>query len=436
MAAGNLYQALNTAAAGYGIYPADPKAHKSLLPDGIEGASSDPDVISGWWSQWPDAVVGIVPKKPAIAATSFAWRDPATIPPRRFIYGRHYIRQFASLTVSPAGVGKSSLTIAESLAMVTGRPLLGLVPEERVKVWLWNGEDPDDENTRRVMATVVHYGIKREEFEGRLFVDSGRRMPVVIAEQTRDGARIATPVVDQVIATIEDNGIDVMIVDPFVSSHQVTENDNNAIERVAKMWAKIADQTNCAIELVHHSRKTFGAEVSVEDGRGAGALLAAVRSARVLNAMTEDEAAKAGVEHRRLHFRVENGKANLVKPMDQATWYKLASVELANGDDVGVATAWEWPNPFDNVTTADLRAAQQAVAAGGPWRESKLAADWVGKPIAEALGLDPGSKAHRAKVAGLLAVWMANGMFKRVEGRDPKRRDIRTFVEVGQWAND
>jgi hypothetical protein len=142
------------------------------------------------------------------------------------------------------------------------------------------------------------------------------------------------------------------------------------MERVAKMWAKIADETNCSIELVHHSRKTGGAEVTVEDGRGAGALLAAVRSARVLNPMSQDEANKAGIENRRLHFRVENGKANLVRPVDQATWYKLASVDLANGDDVGVVTPWEWPNPFDGITVADLRAAQQAVSDGGPWREN------------------------------------------------------------------
>lgn len=429
-----LFQALNMAAAGYGIYPADPRAHTSLLPDGDKSASTDPDVINAWWAEWPDAVVGIVPKKPAIAASSFSWIDPATIPPRRFIYGRHYIRQFASLTVSPGGVGKTALGVIEAFSMTTGRPLLGIAPEERVNVWLWNGEDPLEEMQRRVMAAAMHYEIKREEFEGRLFVDSGRQMPVVIAEQTRDGAKIMAPVVDQVIATLEDNEIDVMIVDPFVSSHQVTENDNNAIERVAKMWAKIADQTNCAIELVHHSRKTGGAEVTVEDGRGAGALLAAVRSARVLNPMTEDEAVKAGVENRRLHFRVENGKANLVKPMDQATWYKLASVELANGDDVGVVTSWEWPNPFADVTVSDLRAVQKEVYAGR-WRENAQAKDWVGKAVARAMRLDPENKAHKAKIKGLLAVWIANGALVTVSGKDSNSIE-RTFVEVGQWAND
>ena len=42
----------------------------------------------------------------------------------------------------------------------------------------------------------------------------------------------------------------------------------------------IADATNTAIDLAHHSRKTGGAEVTMEDGRGAVVLLNAVRSAR------------------------------------------------------------------------------------------------------------------------------------------------------------
>jgi 2,3-bisphosphoglycerate-independent phosphoglycerate mutase len=91
---------------------------------------------------------------------------------------------------------------------------------------------------------------------------------------------------------------------PHLSSHGVSENDNGAIDRVAKTWAKIAEETNCSIELVHHSRKTNGNEVTVEDSRGAVALLSAARSARVLNQMTKDEGERAGVEFRRLHFRV------------------------------------------------------------------------------------------------------------------------------------
>jgi RecA-family ATPase len=111
---------------------------------------------------------------------------------------------------------------------------------------------------------------------------------------------ISVPVVNEVIETIRANKLDVFQVDPFVSSHRVTENDNNAIDRVAKTWARIADQTGVAIELVHHVRKTApGQEITVEDGRGASALLAAARSARVLNPMAENEANSFGLESKK-----------------------------------------------------------------------------------------------------------------------------------------
>lgn len=376
-----------------------------------------------------------------IAAAPFSWINPLEIPVRRFVYGKHYIRQFLSTTAAPGGVGKSSFGIVEVLAMASGKPLLGVNPERRLKVWLFNGEDPLEELWRRIMAAALHYGLTAKDIDGHMFVNSGRRMPIVIAEQTREGAIIMAPVVDAVKATIAANAIDVMIVDPFVSSHRVGENDNNAIERVAKTWSAIADETNCAIDLVHHTRKTGGAEVTVEDGRGASALLSAARSARVLNAMSEEEAAKAGVENRRVHFRVDNGKANLAPPQDQAEWFKLQNFDLGNGksgeasDQIGVVTQWHWPNPLDDITVAHLRAAQEAVKAGGPWRENNQASDWVGAPIAEALRIDVSTKSGKQKVSSLLKIWIANGMFVRVVGKDAKRME-KTFIEVGQWATD
>jgi hypothetical protein len=69
-----------------------------------------------------------------------------------------------------------------------------------------------------------------------------------------------------------------MGVDPFIKSHGVPENDNGAMDAVVTQWAQIADITGCSIELPHHSRKTNGAEVTVEAGRGAVSMIdAAVR---------------------------------------------------------------------------------------------------------------------------------------------------------------
>ncbi|WP_245516568.1 AAA family ATPase [Methylobacterium segetis] len=384
-----------------------------------------------------------------IRATPFVYRDPSLIPPREWVYGRHLIRRFLSTTVAPGAVGKSSLVLVEAIAMVTGRPLLGISPPRCMRVWYVNLEDPLEEIERRVAAICLHYGIDAHELEGRLFLDSGRTAEIIIATRQRDGVKIAEPVIEDLTASMAENEIDHMVVDPFVSSHRVTENANDEIDIVAKAWNRVAEIGNASIELVHHVRKgqTGQGEYTVEDGRGAGALLAAARSARVLNLMTKDQAEKAGVPTHRGFFRVDNGKANLAPPPDKSDWFQLVSVSLGNGplglldlgDQVAVVEAWEWPDAFEGVDTDGLRAAQAEVAgctaAGARFRLNIQSPDWIGLPIARALKLDPVDKAHRSKVARMLKVWIQNGMFVVVDGKDEKHR-IREFVEVGKHASD
>ncbi len=375
---------------------------------------------------------------PALAFTPYSWIEPGKIPPRRFVYGRHYIRQFLSTDISPGGIGKSSLAIADAVAMAAHKDLLGTFPSERIKVAYWNGEDPLEELQRRVQAVCLHYGITPEEIEGRLFVDSGRLLPLILAHEGRNGVVLDQGVIDAIIASIRASGIDVLIIDPFIASHRVGENDNNAIELVAKAWSHIADVTNCAVNLVHHSRKLNGEEVTVESGRGASALLAACRSARTLNQMTKDEAAQLGVEQHRLYFRVDDGKSNLQPPAEGATWHRLVNVDLPNGpmgtvgDKVGVVTRWEKSDPMGTLTSRDLLKVQNAVAAG-KWRGNLQARDWAGKAIAQALGFALPEEVSRVKF--LLQTWLKSGALTVVPGLDASRRP-RDFIEVGNWAHE
>jgi hypothetical protein len=66
-------------------------------------------------------------------------------------------------------------------------------------------------------------------------------------------------------------------------------------------------------ELYHHVRKGQSGqdEYTIEDGRGAVTLRDAVRSARVANVMSGDEARDSGIETRlrRRYFRIDYGKA-------------------------------------------------------------------------------------------------------------------------------
>ncbi len=213
----------------------------------------------------------------ALEPSLYTFPDPASIPRRQWLYGDHYIRGFVSATVAPGGLGKSSLTIAEALAMASGKPLLGVKSRGQFRVWLWNGEDPRDELDRRISAAMQHYGLTPDDVGDRLLVDSGMEQEIVLARETRNGAIIVEPVAGALISALQRKKIDVFVADPFVSSHKVSENDNGAIDLVVKRWAKIAFVTSSSIELVHHVRKTNGEEVTVEDARGASALVNGTR---------------------------------------------------------------------------------------------------------------------------------------------------------------
>jgi hypothetical protein len=381
-------------------------------------------------------------KKTALRPTLYKWRNPSLIPPREFVYGRHYARKYLAATVAPSGIGKTSLTIVNVMAMVSGRNLIGDEPPRPMHVWYWNGEDPREEIERRIAATCINYKVGQEDIGDRLFFDSGRDTEIIIASQTKSGALIATPIENALTDAMIDGQFDVLILDPFVSTHRVSENDNMAIDAVAKAFGRIAENANCAIELVHHVRKTNGAEITAEDGRGASAMVAAARSVRVLNNMSKDEAVKSGidVDRRRFFFRSDIGKANLAPPSEKAAWYNLASVPLGNGDPpgggdiVGVVTAWEWPNAFEGVTATDLRAVQAEVRKGR-WRENSQAKDWVGIAVARVLKLDPKDKTAKAKIRSLMKTWIEKEMFAVVTVPD-ENSIPRPYVEVGRPASD
>ena len=374
-------------------------------------------------------------QKVALEPKPFVLGDASKIPPRQWVYGRHYIRKFLSVTVAPGGTGKTAITLAEAVAMATGRSIMGVETEPR-RVWVWNLEDPLEELQRRIAGIAQHHGITQDDLGDRLLVNSGRDEPLIIAEQA-GGANVLTPAADALTHHIKAMGVDVVIVDPFVSSHHLSENDNKAIDLVVKRWAQVANDANCSIELVHHVRKGNGMqEATVSDARGASALVDAARHVRRLQRMTAEEARNAGIDEDQFwrYSREGDSKDNLAPPTADSTWRQMVSVELPNGDSVGVSEPWSWPDAFSDVTRNDLESVQRAVAAG-EYRESHRAKDWVGIAVADVLNLDVSDAYVRAKVRHMLSTWLDNGALRVVE-RPDKTRMMRKFVVVGQWVSE
>tara|TARA_B100000678_G_scaffold68395_1_gene56099 strand:+ start:1872 stop:3089 length:1218 start_codon:yes stop_codon:yes gene_type:complete len=390
-----------------------------------------------------DAVRGIMdgarpvqPRKPerAVTASPFIAVDPAKLPARQCLYGRNIFRKYLHVTVAPGGVGKSNLAIAESLAMVACRNLLGQWVKEPLNVWYFNLEDPLDEIQRRYAAAIQHYGLKPEDLKGRLYIDSGRDQRLVMAYIDKNRPVINEATSKAILAEMQEKKIDVVIIDPFISSHAVNENDNVGIDMVAKEWARIADKANAAVHLIHHTRKASGdAEVNAESSRGGKALTDAARDVRTINRMTEEQGVEAGVDNHRRFFRVISDKCNLAPPADRSDWYCLESETLANGDSVGVVVPWSWPNQFDELTPERVRDVQKALA-GQNKRSNVQASDWAGHTIAEVFGLDTSDKAHKAKIKKWIAHWLKVGVLIETTCIDEKGK-TRPALDRGEWQD-
>ncbi|EZP74909.1 Plasmid and phage replicative helicase [Novosphingobium resinovorum] len=109
----------------------------------------------------------------------------------------------------------------------------------------------------------------------------------------------------------------------------------------------------------------------------------------------------------------------------------MNNVDLPNGDSVGVACRWEWPDAFEGLETRDLYKVQLAID-GAEWGESVQAKDWVGNAVATALGMDAEKDKHRIKA--LLRTWIASKALT-VEKRPTAKGRPKPFVIVGSWVD-
>jgi RecA-family ATPase len=343
------------------------------------------------------------------------------------------------VTASAGGIGKTSLATVEGLAIATGRDLLGENVRRPSNVWIINLEDPLEEMQLRLSAAMQHYGISYGDISGKLFMDAEDTMRMVMAAEGRDGLIQNDALLDFMVGRVRELGIGVVIIDPFVSTHLVNENSNASIQAVVAMFRKLARDTGAAVHLIHHVRKGNGDDATVDSVRGAGSLIGAARSARVINKITEDDALRLGVEEAEARgiFRVDDGKANLAPPAEKAVYRRMIGVQLPNEEWVGVAVDFKLPDPFENITkkmTLDIQnIVAKAEADGEPFRASVQAKQWVGHAIAPVLKLDTDNKAHKAKLSAIVKIWISNDVL-RVENITSKRdgRDVPCVI-VGEW---
>jgi RecA-family ATPase len=371
------------------------------------------------------------------------WRDPATIPLREFLFAHHYIRSTVGATIAGGARGKTTLSMAEGISMAVGRNLMSgeLLSSGPLRVWHLNGEEDQDELDRRAAAVCQHYQISRADLGNRFFLQSVRNTPKRIVTLNRNVPALNAEVMAWMTSFIRKNRIDVFMIDPLVSFHSVSESDNGHMDMVIKeAFGGIAGTTKSAGEVFHHPGKAKPGQVetTVEDARGASAIIWAARSARVLNFMTPEEAGKLGIaeDQRRLHVRIANGKANM-GPLGTAKWMKLIIENLPNGDHVAVASSWKPPDPFQGITTADLELAKNW-SRTGEYRADSRSPKWFGYKLAEHLHLDVSHGSHGpagtakdvARVKEIMRQWLKNKVLATEQRSDDESKK-RQFIVPG-----
>jgi RecA-family ATPase len=257
-----------------------------------------------------------------------------------FMDGR-YAPGFISVIVSPGGLGKSQLTMLDAVSMAKAISYTGFAVPDKKRVLIYNTEDPADELARRLQAIKDHYELADDDadIDQNIVMLSGRDAPTILASQGRNGTEINTEAIDTLVGVINKHRINVVLIDPFVQAHQVSENDNSAMSVVIRALNQIIERTGCAMGIVHHSKKggAMGNHAGDADqARGASALISAARIAHTLSPITEKECEILCIDKamRGYYVRFDVAKSNMMPPSSGWIIFERQSVTV-NGEKIG-----------------------------------------------------------------------------------------------------
>jgi hypothetical protein len=396
--------------------PNDPReALRDLDDDDSPGEANDPGELGEW-----------------------DYADEADeIPPRGWLLGNLLCRQFLTGIVGDGATGKTALLIAMALSLVTGRSdLLDEHVFERCNVLLLCFEDGEAELRRRLRAARIYYNISKDDCRGRLFIKAINRSDLKLAVQGHDGVKLGV-LAGALERAILRRHADVVLLDPLVKTHGVSENDNAAMDFVAGILTDIAIRHNSAGCTPQHTRKGLPDPGNADAGRGAGSLKDAFRLCYTLTKAQAEDGARFAIsdEERAALVRLDFGKVNLVANDPNARWLQLVGVPLGNkaelyphGDNVQTIRRWTPPDLFAggdqtwNAVLDDIDKGmenRQRYSSDGP--ATKRAA-W--KVVTK--HIDRNEKQARA----IINAWLKSGLLINVDYDDPIERKLRKGLIV------
>ena len=301
-------------------------------------------------------------------AHAAAW-EPAKIPRRPWIAHGYLMRGAITAVVGAGGVSKSMLMLAYGVALVLGQNWHCMKPLGEYRVAIFNAEDDDDEQKRRLTAVLTKMGKTPADLAGKLLRTGPERAATLLHRDPDTQELKRTPAMRKLVEDVTAFGADVLILDPFAELHTEEENANVALREVVAEFRALARELGMAIVLVHHTRKGQVEPGDMDAARGASSVVNAARVGLTVVGMTAEDAKAFGLAtgtHRH-YFRLDGGKNNHAS-LTECEWFERSRYELEQGDDAAVPVPWN--PPVDTLTLekkAELTAALEQGSPTGPW---------------------------------------------------------------------
>jgi hypothetical protein len=284
-----------------------------------------------------------------------------------------------------------------------------------------------------------------DPLSGCLFLAAPKGLKVA---EIRDGSPQAGALETLIRNAITTYQLDIVSLDPFIKSHSVEENGNNAIDYVCTLLVSIAIDLNCAVDLPHHASKGVATPGDANRGRGASSMKDAARLVYTLTPMSTDEAKKFGLSEaeRRNLIRLDSGKVNIAPPAREAKWFRLVGVRLENGtadypkgDEIQTVERWELPDLWRGLSTHVINLILDEIEAGfsNGVRYSSSPRQDVDRAAWRVIQTHAPDRTPE-QCQPIIAAWLRSGLLSDQDYEDPTQRKTRKglFVDAGKRPGD
>lgn len=310
------------------------------------GSRNPQDAFKDFINRDPSTSTSLsTPKAPSFVPQILGDFNEADIPVRQWILGKYLLEKNITVLLAEPGVGKSTLSLQWAVALATGKSeIAGATVHKKGASLIINNEDDTVEMKRRIAGIRNFFSVEDRKALDNIFFYSGVEKPFIIGGKTdKDGAISKGRHMEELIEFVRANNIKLIVADPFLETHCADENDNQQISAIARMYREVANKCDCAVLLVHHTRKRSGADSAghagnMDSGRGASSLVGAARIVITLYEMSKEDAEEFGIPNneRLRYIRLDDAKGNFALKSPDATWFRREGVRLVNGEESGV----------------------------------------------------------------------------------------------------